>query len=188
MRIQQHHYEWECPYEKMLDDLTRMKTLSLFCETMSQGYRQKGNYPVYSISDHDKEWRHPDTGETIWVPSAYLIFMSSIDEFDAAMKIVGNYRHWEKLKATKWFMEGFQGYPGLNDWLEDMRLRDLSKAKRILEEEAENGNVSAAKALFQNSKTKQKAGRPVKEKNKPVDYTADIDKLYDNVIGINKKG
>ena len=61
--------------------------------------------PIYSM--RDTEYNE--------LPSAYLIYMHSIDEYDAATKLVGSLKHWRKLLAATWFMEGnpLKGFEGL---------------------------------------------------------------------------
>lgn len=39
------------------------------------------------------------------VISAYQVYMQSVDEYDAAMRLVGSLEHWRKLCSLKWFME-----------------------------------------------------------------------------------
>lgn len=82
--------------------------------------------------------------------SAYQIFMHSVDEGDAAIKLVGSYQHWRKLCSLKWFREGIREFTfdGVEQWREDMDTRDRTIAKRKLMEAAENGNVQAQKFLF----------------------------------------
>ena len=98
------------------------------------------------------------------LPSAYQVYMSSVDEYDAALKIVPNMRVWESLKKAKWFMRGDPShtFEGLEAWRKHMKLRDASLAKKILIEKAEKGEVSAAKALLVESKEKKVVGRKPK--------------------------
>lgn len=91
-------------------------------------------------------------------PSAYRIFMESVDEYEAAMKLVGNLDHWKKLCSLKWFVEGRPevGHIGLNAWREHMTLRDESMAKKILMEKAQQGDTAAAKKLLDVAKQEKK--------------------------------
>lgn len=105
------------------------------------------------------------------LPSARDIYLESVDEYDAALKLVGDLGHWRRLTAQNdngdyscnWFMLGNESFEGLLQWREDMRLRDESLAKAKLIEQAENGNVAAAKALIEASKVKDRVGRPTKQ-------------------------
>ncbi len=99
------------------------------------------NETYYTLREYEREG----------YPSAYIVYMTSVDEADAAMKLVGNMSHWEKLCKAKWFLEGSDpiGHRGIISWRRDMAARDETSAKRSLIQEAEMGNVTAAKALHQ---------------------------------------
>lgn len=193
MNIKPHHMEWECPEDKICDSRNRVRTRSLFVETINWKQEVNGVVPLYSLYNQDTEYTLPSDhpyrpGETVFIPSAYLIYMSSVDEFEASIKLVGSTRAWNHLSSIQWFLDGFLAFGGLHQWREDMRLRDLSKSKRILEKAAEEGNVTAAKALYQNSKSKQTAGRKPKNKNegKGEGLEKEIEKLHDNILGFPK--
>ena len=106
------------------------------------------------------------------LPSAYLVYMDSVDEYDAATKIVPNMKQWDALLATTWFVEGDpqHGFEGVKVWREYMKQRDASRARAALFNKIENDDVTAAKAILAETRVKTKAGRTVK-KNKPVDAT-----------------
>jgi len=94
------------------------------------------------------------------------VFRHAIDEYDAAMSTLGSWEHWQKLCGLKWFLEGNVnncGVSGLLVWREEMKLRDESKTKKLLMEQAEDGNVAAMRYLNESAK-KIKAGRPQKQK------------------------
>ncbi len=87
--------------------------------------------------------------------SAYKIYMSCETEYEAALKILNSWKHWEFLCESPWFAKE------LAKWREERDIRDAANAKCILMEEASNGNVTAAKAVLDLA-TKRKAGRPTK--------------------------
>jgi hypothetical protein len=99
--------------------------------------------------------------------SVYEIYMESTDEYEAAIKIVNNMVHWEKLCGLDWFMNGIpeKNIRGLKDWREDMKHRDASLAKRQLIEQTKTGNTTAARALYDMA-TKGSKGRPEKKTTK----------------------
>ena len=113
------------------------------------------NETYYTLREYEREG----------YPSAYIIYMTSIDESEAAMKLVGSMAHWEKLCKTKWFMEGYSpiGHRGIESWRRDMAARDETSAKRSLIQEAEMGNVTAAKALHQYAAAAAKQKAQVKK-------------------------
>ena len=139
-----------------------IKTRSLFLE--AQPYKLREKYPpLYSLTEEEREG----------LPSAYQIYMHSTDEYDAAMKLVGSLRHWRKLLDSEWFMEGIEGtmFEGLNQWREDMMLRDASRSKKQLQAAAAQGDTASARKLLDTATPKQQkapVGRP-KEEKPPVD-------------------
>jgi hypothetical protein len=107
------------------------------------------------------------------LPSAYLVYMDSVDEYDAATKIVPNMKQWDALLATTWFVDGDpqHGFEGILVWREHMKLRDASMARAALFDKIrETNDVTASKAILAETRVKKPAGRKVK-KNKPVDAT-----------------
>lgn len=148
--------------EDFLDARGAMKTELLFAETI-QAERKSRYSPLYTLKERDGE-----------LPSAYRVYMSSVDEYEAAMKLLGSMRHWRRLCGLNWFMKGIpeKGFDGLASWRKDMELRDKSKAKKQLKEAAEAGVVSAQQTLYRGaSQPKPKAekrgdvGRPQKPDN-----------------------
>lgn len=113
------------------------------------------NETFYTLRDYEREG----------YPSAYIIYMTSVDEAEAAMKLVGSMAHWEKLCNLKWFLEGYSpvGHRGIESWRRDMAARDETSAKKSLIQEAEMGNVTAAKALHQYAAAAAKQKAQVKK-------------------------
>lgn len=137
-------------------------TKALFWETSSPTTR-KTYPPLYTLKENDHE--APD-GNTY--PSAYKIYIESIDEFDAAQKLLGSTLHWEALCRCTWFMDGYHRGEikltmGLKDWRNHKDMADKSAAKQQLLQAAAEGNVSAQRLLYGTPPAK-KAGR----KSKPV--------------------
>lgn len=120
-------------------------------------YEHEPSTAPYTMCTRDKE---RDDREVI---SAYRIYMESVDEYDAAMRIVGSLEHWRKLCSLKWFMDGIPGRAeGLKQWRKDMKARDASTAKKLLMAKASEGNVQAARYLHEVS-TKNAKGKDSKE-------------------------
>lgn len=132
------------------------KTEALFVETI-QAQSRKTYTPLYSLRDYDHKGYQ----------SAYQIYMSSIDERDAAMKLVGSMAHWRKLCSLKWFMVGRLEcqFEGLLQWREDMSARDSSEAKRVILEQCKLDNVPAARALDAMAKQKKAKGSVIGKKS-----------------------
>jgi len=102
----------------LVDDRGVRRTQTLFWE-MSQAPMRKRYPPLYTLA------RYPRHG----LPSAFQIYIDSVDEADAARKLVGSVLHWDKLCSLKWFVEGHDNFEGINQWREEMRKRDQTAAK-----------------------------------------------------------
>ena len=129
----------------------KYKTSSLFYER-----RHLNNnlaIPLYNLSKLD----HHDT------LSMYNIYMSQPTEYDAAMFLLGDWKHWEVLCGTKYF----KSY--IASWREERAVKEASIAHRVLLEAAEAGNVTAAKTILLDARKVEKAGRP---SNKSVERAA----------------
>lgn len=114
-------------------------TETLFEETFNNRLANKDYKPLYSLKEHP----------TNDLPSSYQIYMASVDETEAALKLVGSLSHWKKLCSLRWFIFGRPevGFEGLNSWRKDMWDRDKSAAKKVLMKLSSEGNVTAARAL-----------------------------------------
>lgn len=146
--------------EEYYDRRGALKTELLFQETIKAD-RLENYSPMFTLKEQDTD-----------LPSAYKIYMSSTDEYEAAMKLLGSMRHWRRLCGLKWFMEGIpmSGFDGLRSWRRDMTLRDKSKSKRQLMDAAEAGVVSAQRALFLTG-TPSAASRKLSVAEKKIDQS-----------------
>lgn len=94
---------------------------------------QKGFSPVYNLSKRD----HDST-----LSMAQIYFQCS-SEYEAGLVLLGDWEHWEKLTACKWFK------PHLMKWREEKARRESSMGRSKIIELAEQGNLAAAKYLDQ---------------------------------------
>jgi len=133
------------------------------------------------------EWRHQTTSSTM-APyclkandheyqgriyrSMYLIYMTCDSEYEAAIKLLGNFKHWRKLTKCSWFREH------LDDWNAELVTREEALAKSKLVTLTQAGNVTAARTLLGNSK--KTAGKP-KSKGKRTDdiHDSDLDAMLE---------
>jgi len=122
---------------------------------LNDGGGVKGVKPCFTLKNREHKG----------YPSAYEVYMSSVDEYDAALKLAPNMRVWDKMLESEWFMNGMdqRSFDGVSAWREHMRLRDASLAKRVLLEKASDNDVSAAKALLGEVKVKKPVGRANKK-------------------------
>ena len=140
------------------------------------------------------EWNKPDAPYTlrsedytsrkgVEYKSVSAIYRQCDSEYDAAMKIVESWEHWKKLCSLPWFATGHVTasglrYQGLVDWKEEQDLRKKAEAESVLMDMIKEGNVTAAKFIFeQNNKTR--AGRP--ETKKPKIKNSNVEKLWAGV-------
>lgn len=131
------------------------RTESLFLETIQYSIKDKYK-PLYSLRDYEHKG----------FPSAYQIYMNSVDENEAAMKLVGTLSHWRKLINLKWFQNGRAntGFEGINQWRKDMAARDSTEAKRVLLSQCSTDNVAAARALKKQADDDSKKIKVIKPK------------------------
>lgn len=155
------------------DRTGRFLTQALFLETYKPELKYK---PLYSLRSGENKKG---------LPSARDIYMASVDEYDASLKLVGTVDHWNRLTGLnpngeyqcRWFMLGTDEFDGLESWREEMRRRDESLAKTVLQEQAVAGNVSAAKALLEMTKIKSAVGRPSHKSVKDEKTTATLQRM-----------
>ena len=104
------------------------------------------------------------------LPSAYQTYMTSVDEYDAALKIVPNMKTWDQLKEASWFLNGdlAHSFEGLKAWREHMKQRDASAAKAALHEKMDAGDVTAAKAVLADTRVKAPVGRKNKKTTEEI--------------------
>ena len=96
-------------------------------------WKEKNFHPPYNLSmrDHD---------DTLSMPQIYFQCAS---EYEAALVLLGNWEHWEKLCATKWFPKY------LEKWRNEKDRREQAIGRGKIIELANSGNLAAAKYLDQ---------------------------------------
>lgn len=157
------------PREQLLASNGSGLTQGLFYEYRTQGLED----PVYTLKD--KDWKG--------CLSMYKIYMSCDTEYEAAMKLLGSWSHWKRLTEAGWF----KVY--LNQWREEMDIRNAALGKTVIICQAREGNVTAARDLLNMAKESTGRGRPnKKEKEERLRKEAEIDakvisllKIADNV-------
>lgn len=114
------------------------------------------------------------------LPSAYEIYMSSVDEWDAAQKLAPTMRIWEQMLGSHWFMYGdpTTSHDGVAVWREHMKARDNSLAKQLLLGKVKEGDVTSAKAIIaeNNKKPVKKAKKRTKVENTQIAMIKDFKK------------
>ena len=111
-------------------------------------WKQKNFHPPYNLSKRD----HDDT------LSMQQIYFQCSSEYEAALVLLGDWEHWEKLSNTKWFK------PHLEKWRNEKDRREQALGRGKIIELANEGNLQACKYLDQlNNSKKPKQGVPVEE-------------------------
>ena len=110
--------------------------------------------PMYTMFESPKEG----------LPSAYQIYMYSESEYEAAMKLVGSWTHWQRLCNSNKFMNAVEteSWTGLKAWREEKEVKDKAYAYMLLKVSAADGNVQAQKAVLEGERKMGQRGRPSK--------------------------
>lgn len=104
--------------------------------------------------------------------SAYKIYMDSVNEYEAAMRIVGDMHHWRKLCELDWFLHGVPKAKdkritsGLLQWREDHAMKREAEQLQLLTAAAQTGNVQAAKYLNEYTGKKLSSKSKIQETKK----------------------
>lgn len=149
--------------------------------------KYKGDNGVYLTQGLFYEWNNPnaefslrDSGmEAFYVArngkkyrSFPYIFRNSVSVYQCAINTLGSWEHWKKLiKDCEWFLTGKVNgtqFTGLNDWRAEKEQAEEAAALKVIMEAIEDGDLNAAKFLYdkKHKKTTKSPGRP--EKVKPV--------------------
>lgn len=91
--------------------------------------------------------------------SVYRVYMESDSEYEAAQRLFGSWKHWQRLCECAWFKSHVE------DWREEVKIKEAAIGKTTLIEQALKGSVPAAKELVFQVTKKRSLGRPsTKEK------------------------
>jgi len=159
----------------LFDSRGARRTASLFHETTKD--QQKA--PLFTLRDYHKPG----------LPSAYLLYMESETEYDAAMKLVGSMGHWRQLMAKPWFMHGDpeRGFFGLDQWRKDMAMRDANQAMLVLRGRVTDGDAKAAQFLINYATKGAIAGGKDQPAKKPKLKAATKDNKIADLTELKKK-
>ena len=141
-------------FNELITPTGAWKTVSAFFESGNKTYE-----PLYTLRIREHRG----------FPSAYQIIANAKSEYDAAMKICGDWTIWLRLKRSKAVWEGNIGAyraTGLKDGIEAMEARIAGDAIARVIEKSESGDYRASKDLVTWGIPKQKTGKKV---NKVVD-------------------
>lgn len=140
-------------YQQFIPDRGNWAGQSMFLEFPQHG---KNEYPtLWTVKDFEVNGH----------PSAYKVYMESVDEYDAGIKIAGSILNWQVLaRESGWFYKEH-----LSEWREHMAMRDASLAKKKIIENTKQGQTTAANSLKAWDKQTKKAGRKMKTGNQAAE-------------------
>lgn len=128
-----------------------------------------------------------------WLPSAWMIYIHSSDEYEAARRIAGNVRGWEAIKGMTLPWRGKFITQILPDWEAEQIFLQKSKLKRELLASIRAGRpgiAGAARMVLQIIEGKNPVGRPKgKDKGEPEptgDVEGDSARIFDFQQARNK--
>ena len=159
--------------EVLISKHNKPLTATLFVERDAMwAIKGQESRAIYTLGEREREG----------LPSAYKIYMASVDEYEAAMKLVGSLYHWQALCECDWFMEE------LKQWRAHLALKDFSLAKSVTLKEARGGDGPAARKLLDmanrviNPPASHKKSKPEEPKS---NTTSEFDDLYNKYLGQN---
>lgn len=122
-----------------------MQFNAIFREISLPGqYMKEKKDPLFTINPEDDD-----------LPSAYKIYMESVNEYEAATKICPSWDFWKNMLKSSPRVRKV-----IDEWREEKYLKDQAAARRLLWDAAEKGNVSAQRILYEARKEeKQQAQR-----------------------------
>lgn len=129
-------------YDKIINIQGNYLTQGLFYEFRHQ---TKLEYIPYTLKEKDFDS----------YISMYRVYMECDTEYEAALKLLNSWKHWEILCSSPWFAKE------LVKWREEREIREIASAKSVLLEKVRGGDAASSKAIIEIN-NKRKAGRPSK--------------------------
>jgi len=92
--------------------------------------------PSYTIAEEDDD-----------LPSAHRIYMDSMNEYEAAKTLVPTWDSWKSMLKFSVKIRRM-----VESWREEKMMKDQASARRMLWEQAQKGNVTAQRILYESKK------------------------------------
>jgi hypothetical protein len=89
------------------------------------------------------------------------VYLSCDTEYEAAMKFVTNWEHWKAVA------EAPHAKKMIDAWREEKLMMDQTKARKMLLKAAEDGNLTAARVIYE-AKKEEKANQEAKKQQEKV--------------------
>lgn len=111
------------------------------------------------------------------VQEAHDIYMECMNEYDAALKLTPSWEYWKgMLKAS------MKVRKVVEDWREEKMFKDQARARALLWEQAEKGNVSAQRILYESKKeeAQQRQAKRSQEKKQAAEQST-LEERYERL-------
>ena len=145
----QEYIDWpKADFTQFISAKGHWAVLAPFAETY------KSDNPIYTLK----------MIEVKGLPSAYQIISNSVSEYDAAMKVAGDWNMWLRWKESKALWTGTIGTyrgTGLSHAVDAMEARIASEALASIIQKSNDGDYRAAKDLVMWKLPKKKTGKKV---------------------------
>lgn len=121
------------------------------------------------IGHHTLERKEP-----VWPEGhGHKVYMESMNEYEAAIKLCPSYDFWKNMLKTSSKVNRL-----IEEWRDEKMLMDQARAKKLLWEQAEKGNVSAQKILYEQKREeaeqKNRQRKAVKEEQKHQEIAENV--------------
>lgn len=154
------------PRSTFRNEQNMIYTMGLFHEFKQQCKTTPIN-PIYNLKKYD--WKG--------TLSMYLIYLDCSSEYEAAIKLLGDWDHWRRLCSCNWFK------PYIESWREEVIIREAALGKAVIINKANEGNLSAAKELLGQVSKGRVKGKPTNEqKSIESSRMKEVDKKVVNIL------
>lgn len=129
--------------------------------------KNEDKLPVYTTNEEDGE-----------LPSAHKVYMSAMNEYDAALKLVPTWSYWSNMLKQSVKIRRL-----IETWREEKMLQDQARAKALIWKQAEKGNIQAQKLLYESKKEEAAIRRAEREQHEK--HTKEKDTLegaYERIL------
>lgn len=165
-----------------------------------EGYQDKGNNKFLTRglfletakpeNEKDAVWclsEHEVFAHGRWYPSAWMVYIHAVDEYDALRKICGNVRQWERIKEMRQ-PKDFSLI--LEDWQAEQAMIQKAALRTTMLNHCklgEPGYTAAAKMVLAMIDGKAPRGRPVKAKAPSTGGSIEVDDDHERVAELFKQ-
>ena len=133
-----------------------------------QWIKNEPKNPVYTTHYEDTD-----------LPSAHKIYMSSLNEYDAAMKLVPSWEWWKNMLKIC-----IRNRRQIDEWREEKYQKDQAEARELLWHAARKGNVSAQRILYEARKEEQQ--QKIRDRKQETESVRETEMLQDRLARLTE--